>query len=90
MSDILWSRSTITATTEHWPEDANLSWQVSIPYREPDLLEPILLYNNAMFDSVAIAVGKVGLLYTQFILNNISAEEYNDRIAALQTAIINA
>jgi hypothetical protein len=59
------SESKVKVTSESWPP-AEAYWQVEVPDDNP---EQALIYNNLMFDLIAIVLGKLGVEYSKFAVD---------------------
>ena len=56
----------VVVTTEMWPT-ASSTWEVEMPSTDP---AASLVYNNLVYDLIAVVVGKLGIEYSKLVADD--------------------
>ena len=77
-------KTKIRVDTESWPP-GHAEWEVALP-DDPKYALP---YNMAAYDIVALAIGHLGILYAEWVLDQ-DFDGYTEKLKNLKMAITNA
>ena len=85
------SVSKVTAKSGALPE-AKMTWEVVLSdptgtFSDEDVIKQTLLYNNAMYDLVGLALAKLGVEYSKLLVGEQSREQYDAEMSKVQRVL---